>query len=200
MNRCVVVLAKRLDLRIGQRDDLVRDLLLDFEITAREQVKAQTVPRSLRQIEKLLGIVAELVAGRGRQRLQRDSGPVIAASELVGARKMIEGPPPLALRQPEETERTMSLVMLRLKRRGAAQGLDRLPRLAKRHQCNGTVVVRRDKRSIRPERLFETANGLLVTALRRNGDAKVVRDRGISRDDGQSRPISGLGIGEPPAL
>src|SRR5262249_7641484 len=130
MNRRVVVLAQDVDLRIGQRDNLVRDLLRDLEVAACEQLAAQTVPGSLRQIEKLLAIVSELVAGRRRQRLERDGGPVIAASELVGARKMIERAPPLALRQPEEAECAMSLVMLRLELGGAAEGLDRFLRLA----------------------------------------------------------------------
>src|SRR5262249_25592519 len=118
MNRRVVVLAQDVDLRVGQRDDLVRDLLCDLEVAAREQIEARTVPGSLRQIVKLLGIVPELVAGRGRQRLQRDGGPIVAASKLVGARKMIERAPPLALREPEEAECPMSLVMLRFERRG----------------------------------------------------------------------------------
>ena len=55
---------------------------------------------------------------------------------------MIERPPPLALRQPEEAECAMRLIMLRLERRGAAEGLDRLLRLAERRQRDGTVVVR----------------------------------------------------------
>jgi hypothetical protein len=93
----VVVLAQCLNLRIGQRDHLVRDLLCNRKIAAREQLETQTVPGSLCDIEKLLGIVAELVTRCGRQRLQRDGGPVIAAPELVGTRKMIERPPPLAL-------------------------------------------------------------------------------------------------------
>src|SRR5258705_9656148 len=107
MNRRVVVLAQHLDLRIGQRDDLVRDLLRDLEVAAREQLEAQT--GSLRQIEKLFGIVSELVARSRGQRRQRDGGAVVTAPELVGARKVIERPPPLALRQPEETEGAMSL-------------------------------------------------------------------------------------------
>src|SRR5262245_33605442 len=120
MNWRVVVLAQRLDLSIGQRDDLVRHLLRDLEVAARKQFEAQTLPGSLRQIEKLFGIVSELVARCGRQRLQRDGGPVIAAPELVRARKMIEGPPPLTLRQPEKAEGAMRLIMLRLERGGAA--------------------------------------------------------------------------------
>ena len=123
MDRRVVVLAQHVDLRIGQRDDLVRDLLRDLAVVARQQFEAQTVARSLRQIEKLLGIVLELVARRRRQRLQRDGGPVIAAPQLVGARKMIERPPPLALRQPEEAERAMRLVVLRLERAARLKAL-----------------------------------------------------------------------------
>src|SRR5262245_51698314 len=141
----VVVLAQHADLRIGQRDDLVRHLLRDLKVAACEQLEAQTVPGSLRQMEKLFGIVAELVARRGRQRLQRDGGPVVAASELVGARKMIERPAPLALRQPEEAKSAMSLIVLRLERGGAAEGFDRVLRLAERHQSGGPVVVGRDK-------------------------------------------------------
>src|SRR2546426_23432 len=113
---------------------------------------------------------------------------------------MIECPPPLALRQPEKTEGAMSLIMLRLERSSAAEGLDRVLRLAERRQGDGTVVVRRDKGRVRPERVLETADGLVVTALGRNGDAEVVRDRGISRHDGERRSISVLGLGKPPAL
>ena len=127
---------------------LVRDLLRDLAVAARQQLEAQTVARSLRQIEELLGIVLELVARRRRQRLQRDGGPVVAAPQLVGAREMIERPPPLALRQPEEAERAMRLVVLRLKRGGAAEGLDRVLRLAERHQRDGPVVVRRDEAGV----------------------------------------------------
>ena len=70
----------------------------------------------------------------------------------------------------------MCLIVLRLERSGAAEGLDRLLRLAERRQCDGTVVVRRDEARIGPE-ACSTADGP-VTALGRNGDAEVVRDRG----------------------
>src|SRR5262249_15542307 len=200
MNRRVVVLAQDVDLRIGQRDNLVRDLLRDLEVAACEQLEAQTVPGSLRQIEKLLGIVSELVAGRRRQRLERDGGPVIAASELVGARKMIERAPPLALRPPEEAECAMSLVMLRLELGGAAEGLDRFLRLAQCLQRDGAVVVSRDIAGVCPERRVETAHGLAVTPLGRNGDAEVVGDRGITWHDRQRRPIGVLSLCDPSAL
>src|SRR5262249_62245772 len=111
-----------------------------------------------RRIEKLRGIVSELVAGRGRQRLERDGGPVIAASELVGARKMIERAPPLALRQPEEAECAMSLVVLWLERSGAAEGLDRFLCLAQCLQRDGAGVVSRDIAGVCPEPRFETAH------------------------------------------
>src|SRR5215470_5057378 len=112
MDRRVVVLAQRLDLRIGQRHDLVREPFRDLAVAARQQLEAPTVAGSLRQIEKLFGIVSELVARCGRQRRQRNGGAVITAPELVGARKMIERTPALALRQPEETEGAMRLIML----------------------------------------------------------------------------------------
>src|SRR5262245_58262583 len=113
---------------------------------------------------------------------------------------MIERAPPLALRQPEEAECAMSRIVLRLERSGTAEGFDRVLRTAERRQRDGAVVVSRDKGRIRPERFFETADGLPVTALGRDRDAEIVRDRGISRHDGQRPSISVLGFGEPPAL
>src|SRR5690348_8789892 len=174
MNWRVVVLTQQLALHIGQRDDLVRHLLRDLEVATREELEAQTITGSLRQIEKLLGVVSELVARRRRQRPERDGDAIIAATQLVGARKMIERPPPLALRQPEKAKCAMSLIVLSLKSSGATEGLDRVLGLAERRQRDGTVVVRRDKRRVRPERLFETANGLPVPALGGDGDAEIV--------------------------
>ena len=113
---------------------------------------------------------------------------------------MIERPPPLALRQPEEAQRAMRLVVLRLERGGAAEGLDRVLRLAERHQRDGPVVVRRDEVGIGGERRLETAERIPVTALRRDRHAEVVGDRGIARDDGQRGPIGALGLRRPPSL
>ncbi len=200
MDRRVVVVAQHVDLCIGQRGHLVRELLRNRAVAARKQLEAQTVSCSLRKIEKLLGIVFELVARRRRQRFARDCGPVIAAPQLVGARQMIERPPALALRQPEEAQCAMRLVMLRLELGGAVEGFDRLLRLAEPHQCDGPVVVSRDEAGVGPQRLLETADGGPVTALRRDGHAEVVRDRGIGRDDRQSRPIGALGLRRPPRL
>ena len=144
----VVVLAQRLDLRIGQRRHIVRELVRNRAVTARQQLEAQALPRLLRQMEKLLGIVFELVARRGGQRLQRDGGAVVAAPQLVGARQMIERAPALALRQPQEAQGAMRLVMLRLERRGAAERLDRLRRVAERVERDRPVVVRRDEAGV----------------------------------------------------
>ena len=44
----------------------------------------------------------------------------------------------------------MRLVMLWLERRGAAEGFDRLVRLAEHHQRDGPVVVGRDESRIGP--------------------------------------------------
>src|SRR5262249_59483712 len=105
---------------------------------------------------------------------------------------MIERPPSLALREPEEAECAMSLVMLRFERSGAAEGLDRFLRLAQCLQRDGAVVVSRDIAGVCPERRVETTHGLPVTALGCNGDAEVVGDRGITRHDRQRRPIGVL--------
>ena len=113
---------------------------------------------------------------------------------------MIERPPPFALRQPEEAERAMRLVVLRLKRSGAAEGLDRLRASPSAISATALVVMRRDEVGIGPERGFETAERIPVTALRRNGHAKVVRDGGIARHDGQRGPIGALGLRRPAAL
>ena len=169
-------------------------------VAARQQLEAQTVPRSLREIEKLLGIVFELVARRRGQRFARDGGPVVAAPQLVGARKMIERPPALALRQPEEAQCAMRFVMLRVEFGGAVEGLDRLLRLAEPHQRDGPVVVSRDEAWVALQRLLETADGGPMAALRGDGHAEVVCDRGIGRDDRQSRPIGAFGFRRPPRL
>ncbi len=98
----------------------------------------------------MLGIVFELMARRGRERLQRDSGPVIAAPQLVGARQMIERPSALALRQPKETQCAMGFVMLGFEARGAAESLDRLLRLTELQQCDGRDCSGRKRSRRRP--------------------------------------------------
>ena len=113
---------------------------------------------------------------------------------------MIERPPAFALRQPEEAERAVRLVVLRLKRRGAAEGVGRLLRFAERHQRDALVVMRRNVVRVGAERVFETAQRIAVTALRRNGHAKVVRDGGIARHDGQRSAIGALGLRRPASL
>src|SRR5262249_41884082 len=145
MDRRVVVLAQHLDLDLGQRRHaVVRHPVRDRAIAPRELLEAQALPGPLREIEKLLGIVIELVARRRRERLQRDRGPVVAAAKLVGAREMIERAPALALRQPQEAQGAMRLMMLRLERGGARERLDRLLRVTQRDQPDAAVVMRRD--------------------------------------------------------
>ncbi len=200
VDRRVVVVTQHLDLRIGQRRHMIGDLLRDRAVAARKQFEALALPRSLREIKKLLGIVLELVPRRRGQGLQRHGGSVIAAPQLVGVRKMIERPPALALRQPEEAQCAMRLVMLRLERSGASKRLDRIPSSPERDQPDGPVVVRRDESGVGPERLLETADGGSVIAARGDRDAEVVGHRGIARNKRQSRPISALGRRHPPRL
>src|SRR5579862_8946710 len=123
-------------------------------------------------MEKLLGIVVELVAARRRQRFRGDGGAIIAAPQLVGARQMIQRPPAFALSQPEEAQGAMGLVMGRLERRSAAKGLDRFPRFAERHQRDRPIVVGGDEARVGSQRRLETADGLSMAALAGDGNAE----------------------------
>src|SRR5579871_6127807 len=144
VDRSVVVVAEHLELGLGQWHWLVGELLRNRVVVARQQFKAKTLVRVLREIEKLLGIVFEFLPRRRSQRFQRHCRAVVAAAELIGAGEMVERPAALALRQPQKAQDAVGLIVLRFELRGPAESFDRLLYIAKAEQRDSAVVMRRD--------------------------------------------------------
>ena len=67
----------------------------------------------------------QLVARRHGQGFRRYTRAVLAAAKFIGAREMVERPAALTDREPQEAERAVGFVVLRLKRADTAESLDR---------------------------------------------------------------------------
>src|SRR5580704_3079561 len=94
----------------------------------------------------------------------------------------------------------MRVVKLRVELRGTAEHFDRCFELSEAYQRGAPVEVSRDETGVGSECLLETADGRPVVPLGCDCDTQVVRDRRISRREGQGRPIGALGLRQPPRL
>jgi hypothetical protein len=138
----VAVPADDLELGWGERRRLRRHAGGGLLIRARHELEALAVAPPACEIAELVRVMQELAAVCRRQRRGRDAGAILAASQFVGAREVIERAPAFALRQPEQAERAMAAVMLRLDGAGAAVALDGVARAAARFERGRAIVMR----------------------------------------------------------
>src|SRR5262245_31882021 len=94
----------------------------------------------------------------------------------------------------------MRLVVLRLKRCGAAESPGCFLGLAQPHERGAAVEVSRHERGIGLKRILKKPDGDPVLTLSRDNDAQVVRDARVSRNDAQRRAIRIFSLRQPPAL
>ena len=142
----------------------------------------------------------ELAAVCRRQRRGRDAGAILAAPQFIGAGKMIERAPPFALRQPEQAERAMAAVVLRLDGAGAAVALDGVARAAARFERGRAIVMRGGVARLGGDRRVEMTDRVGVLALRGGEDAEVVGDGAVAGRHAQRRAIRSLRLVEPARL
>ena len=113
---------------------------------------------------------------------------------------MIERAPPFALRQPEQAERAMAAVVLRLDGAGAAVALDGVARAAARFERGGAIVMRGGVARLGGDRRVEMTDRVGVLALRGGEDAEVVGDGAMAGRHAQRRAIRPLRLVEPARL
>src|SRR5262245_17424760 len=109
----------------------------------------------------------ELAARRLDQAPRRDARSIFAASELIGARKMIERAVSIARCEPQKSQGAMGVIVRGFERTDAGEAPDGVPRLAECVQGNGAVVVRRHVLRLGRDRIVEMADGGTMLALRR---------------------------------
>src|SRR5262249_26859309 len=139
----------------------------------------------------------ELETRGARQRPRGFVRAVLAAPQFISAPEVIKRTTTLSLRLPEETERAVGLVMSRLERAGAANGLDGLCGPLKRQQRDREAVVRGSIPGLGCDRLLEISEGRLMLSLRRNDHAEIMCDAWIARRMGERRAVGSFGIREP---
>src|SRR3954449_2715308 len=113
---------------------------------------------------------------------------------------MIERAPAFALRQPEQAERAMAAVMLRLDGAGAAVALDGVAGAAARFERGCAIVMRGGVARVGGNRRVEVADRIRVLALRGGEDAEVVGDGAVAGRHAQRRTIRPLRLVEPARL
>ena len=113
---------------------------------------------------------------------------------------MIERAPPFALRQPEQAERAMAAVVLRLDGAGAAVALDGVARAAARFERGRAIVMRGGVARLGGDRRVEMTDRVGVLALRGGEDAEVVGDGAVAGRHAQRRAIRSLRLVEPARL
>src|SRR4051794_16764378 len=196
----VVVLAEELELGWRERRGFRRRAGSGLLIRARHKLEALAGAPAACEIAELVRVMQELAAVCRRQRRGRDAGAILAASQFVGAREVIERAPAFALRQPEQAERAMAAVMLRLDGAGAAVALDGVARAAARFELGRAIVVRRRVARLGGDRIVEVADRVAVLALCGGEDAEVVGDGTMAGRHAQRRAIQSLRLVEPARL
>ena len=113
---------------------------------------------------------------------------------------MIERAPAFALRQPEQAERAMAAVVLRLDGAGAAVARDGVARAAARFERGRAIVMRGGVARLGGDRRVEVTDRVRVLALRGGEDAEVVGDGAVAGRHAQRRAIRSLRLVEPARL
>ena len=196
----VVVLAEDLELGGRERRRLRRHAGGDLLVRARHQLEALAVAPPACEIAELVRVMQELAVVCRRQRRGRDAGAILAAPQFIGAGEVIERAPAFALRQPEQAERAMAAVVLRLDGAGAAVALDGVARAAARFERSRAIVMRGGVARLGGDRRVEVADRVRVLALRGGEDAEVVGDGAVAGRHAQRRAIRSLRLVEPARL
>src|SRR6266566_4461227 len=194
MDRSIVVVPEPVELMAGETCNVFRHVLCHLRVCSRQRREAQTIVATLGQESELGGVVQELAASGGRQRLTCYARAVIAATQFVRAGKMVQRATSFTFCQPKETERSVAVIVPWFDRARATEVRNGFASAAESLKRDGAVVMGRCVPWLGRNGVIKVTDCRKVLAPGGSDDAQIVSGDCMPRRNVERRAIGGLGF------